>query len=167
MRKSPMAVLRHIVRLALAAALALVATAATALADPLSVTSRMLVERRVVAADGTASVELVAPIKVVPGDRVLIALAYRNTGTAPIADLVLANPVPKGIAFRSATPTGPTPEMTVDGQVWGPLPTLSVALPTGARRPAVADDVVTVRWRLAKPIAPGAHGDLAFAAVLK
>lgn len=162
-----MAILHNILCRALAALIAPVAIATPALADPLSVTSRMLVERRVVAADGTATVELVAPTKVVPGDRVTIALAYRNTGTTPIADLVLANPVPNGIAFRSAATDGPTPEMTVDGRIWGTLPTLTVALPTGATRPAIAADVVAIRWRLAKPIAPGAHGDLAFAAVLK
>lgn len=162
-----MAVLRHLRRVALLAVLALAGTAAPALAAPLSVTSRMLVERRVVAADGTAKVDLVAPTKVVPGDRVVIALAYRNTGTAPIADLVLANPVPRGIAFRGAAPDGPIAEMTVDGRTWGALPTLSVATPGGARHPAVADDVVAVRWRLARPIPPGGHGDLAFAAVLK
>ena len=30
-----------------------------------------------------------------------------------------------------------------------------------------AADIVAVRWRLAKPVAPGAHGDLSFQAVLK
>lgn len=155
-----------ILRTALFATLAL-AGATPALADPLSVTSRMLVERRVVAADGTASVELVAPAKVVPGDRVTISLGYRNTGTAPIADLVLANPVPKGIVFRGPAPGQPIPEMTVDGRTWGALPTLVVALPTGATRAATAADIVAVRWRLAKPVAPGAHGDLSFQAVLK
>ena len=162
-----MSVLHRFRRPAMLAALALAATAAPALADPLSVTSRMLVERRVVAADGSARVDLVAPAKVVPGDRVVIALAYRNTGTAPIADLVLANPVPRGTAFRAASPDGPAPDLTVDGRTWGALPILDVALPAGGRRAATTDDVVAVRWRLAGPLAPGARGALSFQAVLK
>lgn len=134
-----------------------VATTASA-AGPLSVTTRMLVEQRSVAADGTTRVALVQPKHVVPGDRVVVVLAYRNTGTQPIADLVLASPVPRGTALRAA----PGGELSVDGRRFAALAALSVG-----SRPAALDDVTAVRWRLTRPLAAGAAGELSFQAVLK
>lgn len=147
-------------------ALALAMLAVPASAEPLTVTTRMLVEKRVAAADGTTRTQLVAPTKVVPGDRVVVVLAYRNTGTQPIADLVLANPVPKGTAFRALTTGTPPADLSVDGKKFGPLAALRVATPAGTR-PAGPDDVTQLRWRLASPLAAGARGELAFQAVLK
>lgn len=135
-----------------------VATTASA-AGPLSVTTRMLVEQRSVAADGTTRVALVEPRHVVPGDRVVVVLAYRNTGTQPIADLVLASPVPRGTALRAAPGGG---EVSVDGRRFAALAALSVGT-----RPAGLDDVTAVRWRLPRTLAPGAQGELTFQAVLK
>lgn len=143
-------------RLAALVALAVATTASAA--GPLSVTTRMLVEQRSVAADGTTRVALVAPKHVVPGDRVVVVLAYRNTGTQPIADLVLASPVPRGTALRAA----PGGELSVDGRRFAALAGLSVG-----SRPAGLDDVTAVRWRLPRPLAPGGAGELSFQAVLK
>lgn len=136
-------------------------------AAPLEVSSQVLVESRVAAADGTTRIDLVAPARVVPGDRVLFRLRYRNTGTQPIAGLVLANPVPAGMAYRAAGAGSPAPELSVDGRTFGTLAALRVAAPGGALRPATADDVTSVRWRLAAPVAAGAQGQLSFQAVLR
>ncbi|MBN8809333.1 MAG: hypothetical protein J0I47_14010 [Sphingomonas sp.] len=146
-------------------AAAAVSTAAIA-AGPLQVTSKILAEHRARAADGTTSETLVAAAKVVPGTRVVFVLEYRNTGRQPLANIVFDNPVPRGIAYRGPAPNSPAPEVSVDGKTYGALAALSVRTPAGAR-PAGPDDVTHVRWRLARPLAPGAQGQFAFQAVLK
>ena len=129
---------------------------------PLQVTSRVLVEQRIAAADGTTRVRLVPATRAAPGDRLTVSVAYRNTGRAPIADLALVNPVPAGLAYRGAAPGSPAPDLSVDGVRFAPLAALVVA-----GRPATIADITHVRWRLASPIAPGSGGQFAFQAVLK
>jgi len=153
-------------RVLLALCLAASAFPATA-AGPLEVTSRILVERRVAAADGTTQMKTLPATRAVPGDRLTFTLAYRNTGGRPIADLVLANPVPSHIAYRAPAEGSPAPDVSVDGQHFAALSALRVALPGGGTRAASPDDVTAVRWRLTSPVAAGATGTLAFRAVLK
>lgn len=131
-------------------------------ASPLQVTSRILVERRVAAADGTTRIVTADGKRARPGDRLIVSLTYRNTGRAPIADLVLADPVPAQLAYRGPADGSPAPELSVDGARFAALPALAVGT-----RSAAPDDIVAVRWRLAQPLAPGAGGTLAFRAVLK
>lgn len=136
-------------------------------AGPLQVESRVLTEQKTRAADGTVRVALAAPRRVVPGDRVTFVLAYRNTGTQPIADVVLDNPVPVGIAYRGPAATSAAPELSVDGKTYGSLASLRVVTANGTTRTATPDDVTHVRWRLTRPITAGAQGQFAFDAVLK
>lgn len=154
-------------RLAAVLAAATILAAPAHAAGPLQVTTRLLVATRVAAADGTTRVVLAAPAKIVPGDRVTVVLGYRNTGNQPIADLVLANPVPRGMRYRAAVAGSPQPEVSIDGRRFGPLAALSTATAAGGTRPATAADVTAVRWRLPAPVAAGAGGELAFEAVLQ
>lgn len=139
-----------------------VAMQAAAAPAPLLVSASVLVEQRSTAADGTIRVALAPAKRAVPGDHVVFALDYRNTGNAPLADVVFDNPVPAAIAYRVATPGSPEPLVSVDGKTFGALNTLRVG-----GRPATYADVTHVRWRMPAPIAPGSAGRLAFAAVLK
>ncbi len=151
--------------------LAILSTSAVALpalaAGPLQVESKVFAEQKTRAADGTVRVALAPVRRVVPGDRVTFILAYRNTGAQPIGNVVLDNPVPKGIAYRAPAATSAAPELSVDGKTYGSLANLRVATATGTTRAATADDVTHVRWRLARPITAGAQGQLAFEAVLR
>ncbi|USU11075.1 hypothetical protein NF701_10925 [Sphingomonadaceae bacterium OTU29THOMA1] len=148
------------------AALVVAAAAPAFAAGPLTMTTRMMVEKRVAAADGSTTTSLVPAVSVAPGDRITVVLAYRNTGTAALGDLVLANPVPKNVAYRGAATTA-APEVSVDGKTFGTLAALRVTTPAGTMRPATADDVTHVRWRLSSPVSAGQGGELAFKAVLK
>ena len=136
-------------------------------AGPLQVASKVLTEKKTAAADGTTRVALVQATKVVPGDKVVFVLDYRNTGTQPLGNVVLDNPVPQQLAYRSAAQGSPTPEVSVDGHTYGELSALRVRTAAGGLRPASPDDVTHVRWRLTSPITAGSHGQLAFQAVLK
>ncbi len=152
-----------ILRITLGAAL-VVALAAPASAAPVELTTRIFKERRTLAADGTATVTLVTARKAIPGDRLVYVLTYRNTGVAPVASLVLDNPLPPGVAYRSPAAGSSAPELSVDGVKFGPLGALTAE--NGARA-ASPDDVRRVRWRVAGPIASGVQGQVSFRAVLK
>lgn len=105
--------------------------------------------------------------RVVPGDQVTLVLEYRNTAAAPLANVVLANPVPRGRVFRAAAPGTPAPEVSIDGTNFSALDRLVVRAADGARRPAVPADIVAVRWRLSAPVPAGGQGRLAFRAALE
>ena len=156
-----------ITRPMIAAVLAATAAVASAAAGPLQVTSSILVESRSAAADGTTRIALVKPSKVTPGDKVIFVLSYRNTGAQPLANVVLDNPLPRQIAYRSANPGSPAPDVSVDGKTFGSLATLRVRSLDGSTRAAGPNDVTSVRWRLASPLAAGSQGQFAFQAVLK
>jgi uncharacterized repeat protein (TIGR01451 family) len=156
-----------ITRPMIAAVLAATAAVASAAAGPLQVTSSILVESRTAAADGTTRIALVKPSKVTPGDKVIFVLSYRNTGAQPLANVVLDNPLPRQIAYRSANPGSPAPDVSVDGKTFGSLATLRVRSLDGSTRAAGPNDVTSVRWRLASPLAAGSQGQFAFQAVLK
>jgi uncharacterized repeat protein (TIGR01451 family) len=149
-------------------AVLLAAAAVPALAaSPLELTTKMLVEKRIAAADGTTKTQAVSAANVTPGDRVIVVLDYRNTGAQPLGGVVLANPVPRNMVYRGAATGSATPELSVDGSHFAALNSLSVKTPAGATRPATLDDVTHVRWRLSSPLAAGSKGELAFQAVLK
>ena len=131
-------------------------------AGALAIVGTVQVEQRIAASDGTTRVVLVAPKHVVPGDRLIFTLRYRNGGTQPLSDVVLANPLPRGVAYRAVLPGTPEPELSVDGTHYGALSALRVA-----GRVATAQDVVAVRWRLTRPVAAGASGSVAFAGAVK
>lgn len=143
------------------------AVPAIAGAGPLQVTSKVFIEAPTRAADGSAKMVLMPAKKAVPGDRVVFVLAYRNTGAQPLDRLVFDNPLPAGIAYRAPAQGSAAPELSVDGKTYGPLSTLRVAAAGAPARPARADDVTHVRWRLNGPLAANGQGQFAFQAVLK
>lgn len=153
-------------------AAAMMAAATPALAGPLTISNDLRVEKRVAARDGTTRIVLQKATNAVPGDRMVVVLTYRNTGRQPIADVVLANPVPKGTAYRAPAPgssqgSSPMPELSADGSTFGTLDSLRVRTVAGATRAASADDVTAVRWRLTSPVPAGGQGQVSFQAVLK
>jgi len=154
-----------IVKYSLAALLAS-AIAAPSFAQPVELVTKVFTERRVAAKDGTTRLELKASGHAVPGDRIVYAVSYRNTGAQPVDNFVLANPVPQGIVFAAPGEGGAIPELSVDGRTFGPLVALRVTAPGGARA-ARLEDVRAVRWRLDRPLAPGASGTFSFRAVVR
>jgi len=124
-------------------------------------------ETRILPASSAAGTPAAPAGRMSPGDPLVVELAYRNTGAAAITGLVLANPIPRGLAYRGGQPDMPVPDLSVDGSRFGPLAVLTVALPGGGTRPATAADVTHVRWRLPAALAAGGSGRLAFRAVVR
>lgn len=135
-------------------------------AGPLQVSASVMVEAKERGADGAVRVKLVPASRVVPGDRMTLVVAYRNSGSQPLSNVVIANPVPAALKFQGTAPGSPAPEVSADGKTFAPLSALRVASPAGLRA-ATPTDVTHVRWRVPSPIAPGAEGRFAFNAVLK
>lgn len=131
-----------------------------------SLTSEVLVERTTTDADGAATVSLVEPGVVTPGDRLVFVLSYRNGSASPAADFVVTNPIPESVIFSGAESAGAV--YFVDGgQNWGALSALTVRNPDGTSRAAALADVTHVRWRFAQAIPAGDGGQLRFRGVVK
>jgi uncharacterized repeat protein (TIGR01451 family) len=110
--------------------------------------------------------KLVPASRAVPGDALVYALAYRNSGSQAAADVVLDNPVPANVVYRGGG-AGGEPEVSVDGRSFASIAQLTVTDADGRRRPARLADVKFVRWHLATPIPAGAAGEVSFHAVLR
>jgi len=145
---------------------ALTATA-PAFGAGLTVTNTVFAQQRSTAPDGTTKIALTPATRVTPGDRVVYQLAYRNGGAQPIEGLTLNNPLPQELTYRGPAQGSPAPEVSVDGQNYGPLAALKVRGSDGGWHAARAEDVTHVRWRIANALPAGSTGKVAFEAVLK
>ncbi len=155
-----------IARLFVALALIALAPAAAYAAGSVALKSSVFVERVATLPDGTAKVELRAADTVVPGDRLVFILTYRNETSRPVPDVVITNPVPAPVAFEGAAAS--VAEVSVDGgRSWGTLGTLRIQIDDGRLRPATAFDVTHIRWAIGRPVPPGATGRLSFRGTVK
>lgn len=127
-------------------------------AGSLALKSDVFVERTEVA-DGNPRVVLAKPDAVVPGDRLVFVLQYRNVSRAAASGMVVSNPMPQAVAYQDAEGG----EVSVDGgKSWGTLSALRIRTVAGAWRTARPDDVTHVRWQLAGNVPAGAGGKLRF-----
>jgi uncharacterized repeat protein (TIGR01451 family) len=135
-------------------------------ANQVALDNNVFVERVSTDASGKQRVLLEEPKVVVPGDRLVFVLNYRNAGGEPADKFVITNPMPSAVRFAGAADASPI--VSVDGgKAWGPLDTLSVIQPDGTRRPAQPADVTHIRWAFQKPIPAGGTGKLMFRGVVK
>lgn len=137
-----------------------------------ALSSEARIERTEEGADGRERTVLKSPAEVivVPGDRVVFTLKYRNGGTEAANGFRATNPMPAPVQFVSANEDWA--EVSVDGgKSWGKLSSLTVetkaADGTSVTRPAGPEDVTHVRWVFATPIAPGGEGSLSYRGVIK
>jgi len=135
-------------------------------ANHVALANDVFVERVTTDMQGKQRILLEEPKVVVPGDRLVFVLNYRNAGAQPADKFVITNPLPDAVRFADAGDTRPL--VSVDGgQAWGQLDELTVAQPDGTRRPAQPADVTHLRWAFQKPIPAGATGKLMFRGVVK
>lgn len=142
------------------------ASSVPAIAGGIMLETKVLKTEAVKLPSGGTTERQVAAQKAVPGDPMVYVLAYRNTGAAPAADVVLASPVPATMIYRGAG-AGAEPEVSIDGVRFARLADLSVTGPGGVRRAARLSDVTHVRWRIVDPIPAGATGEVSFHAALR
>lgn len=140
--------------------------AAAIAADNVALTSEVFVEKTTRDAQGRTVTTLQEPKVVVPGDRLVFMLKYKNQGAAPATNFVLTNPLPEAVTFEGTSDTGA--EVSVDGgKSWGQLSALKVKAADGSMRAAQTADVTHVRWAVKSPIPAGAQGKLSFRGTVK
>lgn len=127
--------------------------------------SQVFVERIIKNGDRSA-VQLEKPEQVLPGDKLIFILRYRNTGNSPVTDFVITNPLPEAVAFQE-TLDG-SEEVSVDGgKSWGRLKNLRISKGNGRFRAAFPADVTHIRWSILQVITKGSEGKLTFRGVVK
>lgn len=135
-------------------------------ANQVALDNHVFVERVSTDAQGKQRILLEEPKVVVPGDRLVFVLNYRNAGAQPADKFVITNPLPDAVRFADAGDTRPL--FSVDGgKQWGLLVDLSVPMTDGTRRAAQAADVTHIRWAFQNPIPVGGTGKLMFRGVVK
>lgn len=150
-----------------------IAAPAFAQSSAVKLESEIMVEKTETLANGTTKTTLVSPknTQVVPGDKLIVTLKYTNSGAAPASDFVATNPLPAPVQFTSVAEDWA--DVSVDGgKTFGKLTTLTVmAVPAeggaAVSRAATPEDVTTIRWAFATPIAPGAKGTLTYRGVVR
>lgn len=153
-------------RKALALLAALAAPGHALAANEVALDNSVFVERVTTDASGKQRVLLEEPKVVVPGDKLVFVLAYRNAGSQPADKFVITNPLPPAVRFADAGDTQPL--VSVDGgHAWGALADLTVLEADGTRRPAQASDVTHIRWAFQQPIPVGGSGKLMFRGIVK
>lgn len=153
-------------RLSLLALFAALAPAPVMAANQVSLDNAVFVERISIDANGKPRVLLEEPKIVVPGDRLVFVLNYRNAGAQPADRFVITNPLPVAVQFQEAGDSNMV--VSVDGgRAWGQLASLKVAQTDGTRRSAQPADVTHVRWAFQQPIPVGGAGKLMFRGVVK
>lgn len=150
--------------LSLAGALPGVAQAQSA--NAVAIDSNVMVERTTTDAAGRSQTMLEEPRVVVPGDKLVFVLNYRNNGVRPASDFVVTNPLPQAVAFDGTSDADAS--VSVDGgRSWGQLATLTIRNADGTSRPARAEDVTHIRWAFQQPIPAGRAGRLMFRGVVR
>lgn len=150
----------------LLALLALLAPVSAWAADDVSLASEVFVETVKQDAQGKETVVLTPPKVVVPGDKLVFTLSYKNMGGQPATGFVVTNPIPEAIAFEGGESAGAV--VSVDGGTnWGTLTALKVKQADGTERAAVPADVTHIRWTFTQAIPAGQSGKLNFRGVVK
>lgn len=117
---------------------------------------------------GETETRLVAADVVVPGDRVVYTITFRNVGDEPADGVIITNPIDDNLTYVDGSAFGPGMDIqfSVDGGVvFAPADDLTVT-EDGIERPAVAADFTHVRWVMQNELAVGAQGIARFTAVL-
>lgn len=150
--------------LCLAIASLFFAAATSAHAQGIELKGTVQVEQQV-EVDGKATVRLIEPKTVVPGDRLVFATDYENTGTEVAEDIIITNSVPPAVTFAGVDNAN-TSQVSVDGgTTWGQLGALTVSDGAGRRSAALAD-VTHVRWTVPR-VAQGAIGTVIYRGMVR
>lgn len=138
---------------------------APAQAGEASLTSAVFKEVETRSADGRVSVALKPAARITPGDQIVYVLTYHNGDARPAEGVVVTNPIAQDLVYAGPADAQP-PMVSVDGQTFGPLASLTKTT-AGVTAPVVAADVTTLRWRIAQPVPAGGAVQLSFRARLK
>lgn len=151
-------------------ALAFGLCSASVQAELVKVSGHVYQEEAVLQPDGTRGVRYVPPSKLYPGSEVIYEVTYSNVGAKPTQQVIITNPLPTDLAYRSepGRPAGTAFDVSVDdGHTYGPLASLFFKDAAGSTRPARESDITHVRWTINDPVKPGEAGKVSLRAVIR
>lgn len=152
------------------ALLLLVAASSSAWAQgTLDVNTTVQKETVVVTEEGEEVRELVPAETVIPGERVVYTITFRNTGAEPADNVIITNPISENLTYVAESAFGPgmVLEFSVDGgETFAAADDLTIE-EDGESRPASAEDYTHIRWVMQDDLASGAQGMARFTAQLK
>lgn len=153
---------------AVAVSLLALASGAAAQQPHLDLTTLAQKEQVTTNAAGETQVDLVPAETVVPGEKVVYTISFRNVSDETAENVVITNPIAAELVYvdGSATTAGAVLQFSVDGgSTFGNAGDLTVD-EGGVQRPAEAKDFTHIRWVIQEELAAGAQGSVRFAAVL-
>jgi uncharacterized repeat protein (TIGR01451 family) len=156
--------------LGLAAAMCVLPAVLMAQGRSIEVKNEAFQEIEVLNENGTKELRRVPAEKVLPGTEVIYVTTVRNLGKEPAERVVVDNPMPEHMLYRGASvlDESGTVEVSVDGgKRYGLLAALEVDDGLGKARPAEADDVTHVRFKMNRPLRAGGSNRFGFRAVLR
>lgn len=118
---------------------------------------------------GETTTQLVEAQSVVPGEKVVYTITFKNVGDAPAENIVITNPISESLTYvaGSASNGSMRIEFSADGgKTFGLASELRV-VDGDIERPATTTDYTHVRWVMHKELEVGAEGSASFAAVLQ
>lgn len=151
--------------IALAYGTALIASPALG-ANHVALDNNVFIERVTTDAQGKQRVRLEEPKIVMPGDRLIFVLNYRNMSTESADKFVITTPLPAAVSYTDAGAARPL--VSIDGgATWGLLTDLRVQQADRSSRAAQPADVTHIRWAFQSPVPAGRAGKLLFRGVVK
>lgn len=120
--------------------------------------------------EGESGTRLVPAEVVVPGERVIYTITFRNVSGEPADNVVITNPIAEDLMYVDGSAFGPGMEIvfSVDGgNTFAKADELTVVEQDGEIRDAAAGDFTHVRWVMQNDLAAGAQGTARFAATLE
>lgn len=119
--------------------------------------------------DGELTTQLVEAQSVVPGEKVVYTITFRNVGDAAAENVVITNPISESLTYvaGSASNGDMRIEFSADGgETFGLASELRI-VDGETERPATTRDYTHVRWVMKNQLEVGAEGSASFAAVLQ
>jgi uncharacterized repeat protein (TIGR01451 family) len=126
------------------------------------------VEQQYTNEQGKPATRLVPAEKVVPGNEVVWTITARNLCDKPVADVVIANPVPEQMTYvqGSAIGIGTDIQYSLDGKTFASPASLTVRDANGTRA-ARPDEYRAVRWTYKAAFPAGATAFVRYRALVK
>ena len=117
--------------------------------------------------DGEQVTTLVPAETVVPGERVVYTIRFRNMGEDPADDVVITNPISENLTYVPGSAFGPgmALQFSIDGVTFAAAEELTVE-EAGESRPAKPEEYRHIRWVMQSDLMSGAQGTVRFTAEL-
>lgn len=127
------------------------------------------VEENYTDAQGKPAKRLVVPSKVIPGTEVIWTITATNTCEKPAEKAVIQNNVPDHMVYVPDSAKGADTDITfsLNGSEFKKPSELTVREADGKTRSVRADEIKTLRWVIAKPLAPKASSSVSYRAKLQ